>query len=466
MPISREEIARWEEHLKDPSFVRKVKKFQKVIYGIFEDQRIWSDNRFIRFVHPRPDVKSLKSVVTKISRKRKTCPDYDIDSIEDLVGIKVICPFMSCAEAVMSWMFHQPSFSVKPNTIEEAWRTTETGYRGWHFVAEPSGELIKVRPIFVGAKCEIQVKTMLQEAGDAQTHDITYKQEGLVDKRLIAQLKAQGTILAQHDKQSEIIRQMIGEVEEKEKEHKTLAATTYLCLTTSSGIFDYIRAHCNIDIGRFDKEVFPLSFISLTSVNRFIDCYIKEKKVDKDLIKLLAYIALNQEDIEQEEMALTLAQRFLSADSQNPDAEDTLAGFFWALNRFEEAIEYGKRAIKKAQYMKKDVSPYQNNYCYWVTEAVHANIDVKKVVKKQVLECSDLLVRDHPDDPKYLDTRAFVKIVFGTTAEEIKNGQALSKKARELATRTGSPETLELCLAFNVRHEKLANSLLAERTLS
>ena len=462
MYANEEEIAKWDEHLRDPWFVGKLKKFQAFIFEIFEDLRLESAEHLIRFVLARQDIKDLKSVVTKINRKRKKQPDYDFDLIEDLVGIKVICPYTSSAKEVMDKMFRQPSFKVEPHTIDEALRTTRSGYRGWHFVAEPSPELINIKPSFMSAKCEIQIKTMIQEAWDAQTHDITYKQEELVDERLLSLLKNQSEMLASHDAQSENFRGMIQEFEEKEKEHRCIAAATYLYLSTSSGIFDYFRKYCNLDLELQRREIFPLSSINMARVNGFIDCYRRKKHLDKDLIKFVAYIALNQEEIEQERMALAFAREFLTMNPQNPSAEDAIAGIYWALNRFEEAIKHGNYAIKKAMNNGDNISPYQDNYCYWVADAVRAHIDVKNDVRRQVFECSNRLSQEHPNNPKYLDTAAFVKISMGNTVEDIKSGRELLKRSRDLIMMSSDEETQKIYRVFSERHEKLAKSRLAK----
>lgn len=462
MCISEDEVAQWEEHLMDPWYVGKLRRFQSFIFDIFEDQRLLSDRHLIRYVQPRPEVKSIKSVVSKINTKRKEKPDYDFGSIEDLVGITVVCPYTSCAMEVIDEMFLQLPFIVKPRTSGEAMRTSDAGYRGWHFVAEPSPELITVMPFLMGAKCEIQIKTMIQEAWDAQTHDVTYKHEEPIDVGLASALKNQSASLAAHDDQSETIRSMIQKLEEEEKEHRCIAAATYLYLSISSGIFDCFREYCNLDLELERAEIFPLSRTDMARVNGFINCYMREKHVNKDLIKFVGYVALKQGTIAQERMALALAQEFLTTNPQNPTAEDAIAGFYWALSRFEEAIKHGNAAVKNAKRMGDDVSHYQDNCCYWVADAVLAKRAVKEDVKTQAFECSDQLSHDHPDDPKYLDTAAFVKIVLGPTVEDVKSGMKLLIRARDLAISTHDENTLKIFHVFNERHEKLAKARLAK----
>ncbi|MCK4476331.1 MAG: hypothetical protein KAU16_06350 [Methanophagales archaeon] len=457
--IDENEIARWKERLGDRVFAGKLREFQDRIFKIFVRHQHRTGDSLIRFVCPRPDVKSLKSVVDKIRRNRKTQSEgkrpYNFEDVEDLVGIKVLCPYHSSAKEVMNWMFTQSHFTVTPTSIEDAWTFNKYGYRGWHFVAEPSPLLLKLEPTFMGTKCEIQVKTMLQEAWDAQTHDLSYKKEELIDTELLDHIKSQSNILAALDEQSEIIRKLIQHVEEEEREHMNIAATNYLYLLMGTEFLDYLKDSYDIELPNYNEDC-PLSQDRLKKVNGVIGSYRKAKGLNKNLIRFAAFIALCQRNAEQEEMTFSLAQDFVNANPEDPEAEDVLAGVYWALYRVDEAIKHGEKAINKARNLKIDLTLYQDNFCYWVTEAVRARMDVEEKLKKLVLDLTEQFSRAHPDDPKYQDTAAFVKIVLGTTIEEIESGLNLTREARKLAEQSNDEKTQKLACAFCKRHERLA----------
>lgn len=132
--------------------------------------------RFIRVVLSRHEPKSLDSVIDKISRQRKNNPNYDFNDVDDLIGIKILCPYLSNAKEVGEWLYKKKDFTITPTTQKQAWVSRKTGYRGYHFIAEPNPGTY---PDWMGLKCEIQVKTMCQEAWDAQTHDIHTNEKSL-----------------------------------------------------------------------------------------------------------------------------------------------------------------------------------------------------------------------------------------------------------------------------------------------
>lgn len=454
--ISEDEVSAWEDRINDQRYRTKLKTFQDEIFDLFETYRNRTEGRLIRFVCPRTDLKSLKSIIKKIQRRRKEGEeDYNFDKLDDVSGIKVLCPYPSSAEEVIRWMFTQSYFTLQPKTRDEALKSNKYGYRGWHFVAEPSAAVIRLKPLLIGAKCEIQIKTMLQEAWDAQTHDISYKKEELISTELLDHIKSQSTILSAVDEQSEIIRKLIQRVDEEEEEHMKVAAKTLFSLAIPIGLPAYLKEHCNIELQPY-QEIFPLSREKLEEINRFISCYRQKNGLSKGLVSFVTFIALCQKDIEQEELAISVAREYAGTHPEDPLAEDALAETSWALNHLDTAIIHGKKAIDKARKSEFDLDNFQNNLCYWVAEAVRARKDVKQDRKKQILKLSESLSEKHPNKPKFLDTTAFVKIVLGETKEEIEDGLSLTRKARVLAEQDDNEIIKSLAYSFGERHEKLA----------
>ncbi len=74
--------------------------------------------RHVRLVAPRPQVKTWSSVVDKINRRRRLQKAserrYQFSDVNDLVGAKVLCAYLSDVTAVLDWLFRQRSFRVTP----------------------------------------------------------------------------------------------------------------------------------------------------------------------------------------------------------------------------------------------------------------------------------------------------------------------------------------------------------------
>jgi ppGpp synthetase/RelA/SpoT-type nucleotidyltranferase len=93
-------------------------------------------------------------VVDKIIRKREQVrSDYGYEEIDDLIGIKIICPYLSSARQVSRWLCSNDNFGkvsaegmeVRPDggdidedtfetLLNAAKRKYGRGYRGIHFI--------------------------------------------------------------------------------------------------------------------------------------------------------------------------------------------------------------------------------------------------------------------------------------------------------------------------------------------
>jgi ppGpp synthetase/RelA/SpoT-type nucleotidyltranferase len=78
----------------------------------------------------------------------------------------------------------------------------DRGYFACHYNVSTVG--VVPRPV-----CEIQIKTLLQDAWGAKSHDLTYKPQGQTDRDLIDSFNLLGDTLAKLDEQSDIIRSSI-----------------------------------------------------------------------------------------------------------------------------------------------------------------------------------------------------------------------------------------------------------------
>jgi tetratricopeptide (TPR) repeat protein len=218
----------------------------------------------------------------------------------------------------------------------------------------------------------------------------------------------------------------------------------------------YFRDNYNIDLQLRIGEDCPLSPDKFAKVNEAIGRCSKERKLESPLILFAAFIALCQRDPEQEEIAFSLAHDFVNANPEDPVAEDTIAGVYWALDRFDDAVRHGEEAINKASVLEIDPTKYQNSLCYWVAEAVRARMHIEEELKRKVLDLSENFSQNYPNNPQYLDTVAFVKIALGTKIKDIESGLMLTRKAWELARQNGDERTQELTHVFCKRHERLA----------
>ena len=434
--------------------------------------------RLIRVVLPRHEVKSLASVIDKIRRQRQKQdtrkPPYDFQMIEDLIGIKILCPYESSAKEVIRWMWTQAEkFHVLPRSLEKALVRRTAGYRGWHLVATP---VAGREPRWVGVRCEIQVKTMLQEAWDAQTHDITYKREETIEPALFRAMRKQSEKLHKLDKGAESIRRHIQKVEEIEQRMKDAAAAVFYW----KGLDMLAEMEKEFSFNASRSSVLKCECLSppnVSAVNRAVAMYFRRGRLlDRDnggfltgnLCNLSALLAICQQDPGQESMALWLADELVHRAPADPRAEDIKAGVLWGLDRLEEAVACGREALNKIPKgyddFRRDL--IQQNHCYWVAELARAGKDVEGSLQGEILKTADKLLTQNQQAAGFLDTVGFVKICLGRTPDEVRLGLRLVRKAYRLATRPNVPTRTKidkkLASPFRRRHEAIAKRRLKE----
>jgi putative GTP pyrophosphokinase len=96
--------------------------------------------------------------------------------ITDIVGLRVVCPFLgdlAAAERVI-----QAAFTVTEVERKGAERSfREFGYESIHILVRPPAELLAGHPDLDITVCEIQLRTILQEAWAEVEHELVYKAE-------------------------------------------------------------------------------------------------------------------------------------------------------------------------------------------------------------------------------------------------------------------------------------------------
>jgi len=450
------EIESWEKRLYSDN--ERLMAFQNEAYKICEEQRQRMDMRFIRVVLARHKVKSLKSIVMKITKERKNNPNFDLRDVTDLIGIKIICPYTSSVKEVCKWLYtNTDHFNISPLTIEEAFVSYETGYIGYHFAATPN--VIRYQDWY-DLICEIQVKTMCQEAWDAMTHEITYKQEETVDPYLLRHMTQLSHILTAVDEQGEIIKMQIEWLELEERERKDAAAITFFGESTS--LINYLKDRYSINFSVDDPRQW--TFQDCQNLNIALIQYRREAGVNIHLCYLAALIAICHKDPQQEGLALTLANEYVDTHPNDPIAVAAKAAVCWGLNRFDQAIICGKEAIEKSieNQEGKKLDPHKANFCYWAADAVLKGKKLNPEIYSQVLKYAHELIDKHPKNPSYLDTGGFVLIALEKDIKKIEEGLKLVRLARSLAYQSNDSKAILFADTFCARHERLAFLRLAQ----
>jgi ppGpp synthetase/RelA/SpoT-type nucleotidyltranferase len=183
-----------------------------------------------------PPVKTLASITQKIDNQRQTDPNFDYEQLVDIIALTVLCPYESDVQQFIAWM--KEAFEVHTDDAQ-AYRDYESGHRGYHYVISPTIREIAVRGRGFRKRCEIQIKTILQEAFDAKSHDLAYKPGVLeVGEDLKLQFSLLANLLRVIDGQSEFLKRIIL------KEQQELELRRSACLLR------YLRQEDTMSVGR------------------------------------------------------------------------------------------------------------------------------------------------------------------------------------------------------------------------
>lgn len=122
-------------------------------------------------------VKSFNSYFKKLTRiKPPSLGQQDLPVLTDLIGIRVICAFLedlTTVEKIITSNFE--IVEVEKKGAERSF--SQFGYESTHILIKIPEEIAKERQLPPGLVCEIQVRTILQDAWAEVEHELIYKSE-------------------------------------------------------------------------------------------------------------------------------------------------------------------------------------------------------------------------------------------------------------------------------------------------
>ena len=124
-------------------------------------------------------VKTPDSIIKKMKRKQ-----YDlnyknlIENVEDIAGIRVVCPFKSDINKVVDLLEKDPNLEIlqKKDYIS---KPKKSGYSGYHIIAQTP---VNIGDAFANVKTEIQIKTMAMDFWSSTEHKLKYKAKNKLSK--------------------------------------------------------------------------------------------------------------------------------------------------------------------------------------------------------------------------------------------------------------------------------------------
>ncbi len=195
--------ATWEQR---PEYIRRFyeslesnKSLCKEVEYILSAKIVKED---IEVAHITSRAKTLESFCEKINRKLY---DNPFDDVTDLAGVRIV--FLYAADRPKIESVIEREFQVVERFDKNISDDDKFGYGALHY-------LVKMKNKHAGARyddlknkiCEIQVRTILQDAWAVVAHHLSYKQESDVPKTIRRKLNALSGLFETADDQFENIR--------------------------------------------------------------------------------------------------------------------------------------------------------------------------------------------------------------------------------------------------------------------
>jgi ppGpp synthetase/RelA/SpoT-type nucleotidyltranferase len=377
-------------------------------------------------------VKEFASLIKKIEDKRANENHaYGYDDLPDIIALTVLCAYRTDVLDFIRWL--RNSFDVHTSD-EEALRDKPEGHRGYHYVVCARSDVVRTRTEYRDINCEIQVKTILEEAFDAKSHDFTYKPGG---RSIPLEVQQQFGILSSSlkaiDQYSEFLKDLIL-VEDREIE-----------LRREAGILLFLKAEGTT---RFAEEL-SLDFDNLgvhdiADVAKKFSSACSSSGVSKELCRCVAMCGLKLNDGFLKDEAINYTTMLVNSSPSGGDSYQVRGTINWTLSRFEEAIEDIEKAIELAP--DPVAQKWKNSFVYFVTDWKYFKRQEREAWSDRAATYAAELSTDDRR-VQVLDTLGFYYVMFGRSADEVERGRKLLWEARELA-----PDD-ELRAAFFRHHE-------------
>lgn len=374
-----------------------------------------------------------------------------LKSLSDIIGVTVVVQYPDEIEKVLD----------RISEILAPQRIVETGTRKTHRETYFATHAVFVAEGFdyQGLKCEVQCKTLLHDAWSAKMHDLTYKPQGSMDLRLRGLVEAISATLEGLEQQSKIVRDMITARQNIERRPFQASLEALHAMLTdefmeqwrAQGALEGLEELCKeveavaAQLGVADQEEPDLAALALRikaaaaeEEKRLRVCWILAVrlvgfKVEPDRMLVLADLA---EQIMDGLPGLIGGQMLTERELRSVPL-----GFYF-VQSFERAIDFVDRLLEKAEdfgLSQECILLLKFNKATWLVERESMRRAKPAVAGAAHQEALRLLneyksATDVTNDGEFIDTEGLIKIVFGKSKEEVREGILLCNKAAAMST--------------------------------
>ncbi len=125
-------------------------------------------------------IKTKTSIQNKLAKKQLPNTYISlVDNIEDIAGVRVVCPIEEDIEAIVNIIKHLPNINILQEK-DYIKNPKKSGYKAYHIIAETP---ITINQESVIIKLEIQIRTVAMDFWSNMEHDIRYKTDKAISKK-------------------------------------------------------------------------------------------------------------------------------------------------------------------------------------------------------------------------------------------------------------------------------------------
>lgn len=139
--------------------------------------------------HVKCRIKSPKSIVNKMKKKKYNLTYKEmINKVNDIAGIRIICPFQENVYIVRELLLENPNIRIL-NEKDYIQSPKKSGYSSLHLIVEVP---VKTDMGKIYVKAEIQIRTMAMDFWASLEHELKYKNNNVTkaaSKRLLKAAK-------------------------------------------------------------------------------------------------------------------------------------------------------------------------------------------------------------------------------------------------------------------------------------
>lgn len=384
-------------------------------------------------------LKSSLKIAKKVMERRAEGLDFNPCDVTDIVGATIVVQYPDQINQVIGKLrerVNADDITMKVEVIERP------GYYATHV------DLYSVLD-FRAAYCELQIKTMLHDSWSAKMHDLNYKPQGSLDNRLDRLMSSLGSTLQAIEVQSETLRNLIQERWQQEKFWRQLVGKHTIGqlreFSTDAGLFgDGARAVFE-EIDRLEEEVINWRHNDdpLVAVTRKVS--LLSKPSAREAWWIATYLAVLSRRPNSEDFAIELIQDWLEEASRlltvDPSNIHHAEVFFaplscQALGHNEVAIDLSEKIIELFDALGlEDIKYAKFNLIHFLLEREYflpSKPDLRMRTAERVRSLAEDCETMRAEDPSsFHDMEGMEKVVFGTSAEEVRQGIDLIEMGKD-----------------------------------